>query len=98
MGKLQFYSSYLNNVAKSPNREWREEQQAFVSEMFDNSTIVRHDVYEENYPFDFNFVNNPDCWVSTVLDVTTGIVKNSDDYRSLYFKNIALEVGRGRYF
>ena len=53
MGKLQFYSSYLNNVAKSPNREWREEQQAFVSEMFDNSTIVRHDVYEENYPFDF---------------------------------------------
>jgi hypothetical protein len=98
MGKLQFYSSYLNNVAKSPNREWREEQQAFVSEMFDNSTIVRHDVYEENYPFDFNFVNNPDCWVSTVLDVTTGMVKNSDDYRSLYFKNIDHEVGRGRYF
>lgn len=98
MGKLQFYSSYLNNVAKSPNREWREEQQAFVSEMFDNSTIVRHDVYEENYPFDFNFVNNPDCWVSTVLDVTTGMVKNSDDYRSLYFKDIDHEVGRGRYF
>lgn len=98
MGKLQFYSSYLDNVAKSPNREWREEQQAFVSEMFDNSTIVRHDVYEENYPFDFNFVNNPDCWVSTVLDVTTGMVKNSDDYRSLYFKNIDHEVGRGRYF
>lgn len=98
MGKLQFYSSYLNNVAKSPNREWREEQQAFVSEMFDNSTIVRRDVYEENYPFDFNFVNNPDCWVSTVLDVTTGMVKNSDDYRSLYFKNIDHEVGRGRYF
>ena len=98
MRKLQFYSSYLNNVAKSPNREWREEQQAFVSEMFDNSTIVRHDVYEENYPFDFNFVNNPDCWVSTVLDVTTGMVKNSDDYRSLYFKNIDHEVGRGRYF
>lgn len=98
MGKLQFYSSYLNNVAKYPNREWREEQQAFVSEMFDNSTIVRHDVYEENYPFDFNFVNNPDCWVSTVLDVTTGMVKNSDDYRSLYFKNIDHEVGRGRYF
>ena len=98
MGKLQFYSSYLNNVAKSPNKEWREEQQAFVSEMFDNSTIVRHDVYEENYPFDFNFVNNPDCWVSTVLDITTGMVKNSDDYRSLYFKNIDHEVGRGRYF
>ena len=98
MGKLQFYSNYLNNVAKSPNKEWREEQQAFVSEMFDNSTIVRHDVYEENYPFDFNFVNNPDCWVSTVLDVTTGMVKNSDDYRSLYFKNIDHEVGRGRYF
>lgn len=98
MGKLVFYSNYLNNIAQSPNQDWRDTQQAFVAEMFDNSTIPRKDVYEEGYPFDFNFVNNPECWVSTVLDVTTGMVKNSDDYRSLYFKNINHEVGRGRYF
>lgn len=98
MGKLTFYSSYLNNVAQTPNQNWRDEQQEFINEMFDNSTIVRHDVYEEGYPFDFNFINNPDCWVSTVLDITTGAVKDSDDYRSLYFKNINHEVGRGRYF
>ena len=30
--------------------------------------------------------------------MSTGMVKNSDDYRSLYFKNIEHEVGRGRYF
>lgn len=98
MGKLTFYSNYLNNVAQTPNRDWRDTQQAFISEMFENSTIVKRDVYEEGYPFDFKFVNNPECWVSTVLDVTTGMVKNSDDYRSLYFKNIDHEVGRGRYF
>ena len=98
MGKLTFYSNYLNNVAQTPNRDWRDTQQAFISEMFNNSTIAQRDVYEEGYPFDFNFVNNPECWVSTVLDVTTGMVKNSDDYRSLYFKNIDHEVGRGRYF
>lgn len=98
MGKLTFYSSYLNNVAQTPNQNWRDEQQEFINEMFDNSTIVRHDVYEEGYPFDFNFINNPDCWISTVLDVTTGVVKDSDDYRSLYFRNINHEVGRGRYF
>lgn len=98
MGKLAFYSTYLNNIAKTPNQNWRNTQQAFISEMFENSTIVRHDVYEEGYPFDFKFVNNLDCWVSTVIDVTTGMTKNSDDYRSLYFKNIEHEVGRGRYF
>lgn len=98
MGKLTFYSTYLNNVAKTPNQNWRDTQQAFINEMFENSTIVRHDVYEEGYPFDFKFINNPDCWVSTVIDVTTGMTKNSDDYRSLYFKNTEHEVGRGRYF
>lgn len=98
MGKLQFYSSYLNNVAKSPNENWREQKQAFVDEMFENSTTVRDDILEEGYPFDFKFVNNPKCWVSTVIDVTTGMVKNSDDYRSLYFKDITHEAGRGRYF
>ena len=98
MGKLTFYSNYLNNVAQTPNKDWRNNQQAFVNEMFENSTIVRSDVYEEGYPFDFKFINNPECWVSTVIDVTTGMVKNSDDYRSLYFKNINHEVGRGRYF
>ena len=98
MGTLSFYSNYLNNVAKSPNENWREQKQAFVDEMFENSTIVRDDILEEGYPFDFKFVNNPKCWVSTVIDVTTGMVKNSDDYRSLYFKDITHEAGRGRYF
>ena len=98
MSGLTFYSNYLNNVAKSPNQQWREEQQAFIDEMFDNSTVMRTDVFEEGYPFDFNFVNNPQCWIGTVLDVTTGMVKDSDDYRSLYFKDINNEASRGRYF
>ena len=98
MGGLTFYSNYLHNVAKTPNQKWREEQQAFIDEMFDNTTVARYDVYEEGYPFDFKFVNNPDCWVGTVLDMTTGMVKDSDDYRSLYFKNTDHESGRGRYF
>ena len=98
MGGLTFYSNYLHNVAKTPNQKWREEQQAFIDEMFDNSTVMRTDVFEEGYPFDFNFVNNPQCWIGTVLDVTTGMVKDSDDYRSLYFKDINNEASRGRYF
>ena len=98
MGGLTFYSNYLHNVARTPNQKWREEQQAFIDEMFDNTTVARYDVYEESYPFDFKFVNNPDCWVGTVLDMTTGMIKDSDDYRSLYFKNTDHESGRGRYF
>ena len=98
MGKLTRYSNYLNNIRQSPNQNWRTHQQAFIDEMFDNSTVMRTDVFEEGYPFDFNFVNNPQCWVGTVLDVTTGIVKDSDDYRSLYFKDINNEASRGRYF
>lgn len=98
MGKLKFYSNYLNNVADNPNTDWREMQQEFVNEMFENSTIMCTDLYEEGLPFDFNFVSNPQCWVGTVLDVTTGMVKNSDDYRSLYFRNLKHEAPRGRYF
>lgn len=98
MGKLTFFSNYLNNVSQSPNQSWRNTQREIIGEMFDNSTIDYYDIYEEGYPFDFKFVNNPPCWVSTVLDVTTGIVKDSDDYRSLYFKDTTHEVGRGRYF
>lgn len=98
MGKMTFYSNYLNQVAQSPNQNWRQTQQAIVDEVFDNSTIAFYDIFEEGYPFDFKFVNNPPCWVSTVLDVTTGITKDSDDYRSLYFKDTSHEAGRGRYF
>ena len=98
MGKMTFYSNYLSKVAKSPNQNWRQTQQSIIDEMFDNSTIAYYDIFEEGYPFDFKFVNNPPCWVSTVLDVTTGITKDSDDYRSLYFKDTTHEAGRGRYF
>ena len=98
MGELTFFSNYLNNVAETPNKQWRSEQQAFIDNSYENTTVMENDVYEEGYPFDFKFVNNPKCWVGTVLDVTTGTIKDSDDYRSLYFKNINHEVGRGRYF
>jgi hypothetical protein len=98
MGKLTFFSNYLDNVAQSPNEQWRSEQQAFVNGAYENSTVLKKDVFEEGYPFDFKFVNNPECWVGTVLDVTTGMVKDSDDYRSLYFMDLNHESGRGRYF
>lgn len=98
MGKLAFFSNYLDNVAQTPNEQWRSEQQAFINGAYENTTVMKNDVYEEGYPFDFKFINNPKCWVGTVLDVTTGIVKDSDDYRSLYFMDLNHESGRGRYF
>ena len=98
MGKLAFFSNYLDNVAQTPNEQWRSEQQAFIDGAYENTTVMKNDVYEEGYPFDFNFINNPKCWVGTVLDVTTGIVKDSDDYRSLYFKDISHSTHRGEYF
>lgn len=97
MGKLEFYSNYLQN-AKTPNQDWRNLQQEFVSEMFENTTILRTDLYEEGLPFDFDFKSNPECWVGTVIDVTTGLTKSADDYRSLYFKNLEHDAPRGRYY
>lgn len=98
MGKLAFFSNYLDNVAQTPNEQWRSEQQVFINGAYENTTVMKTDVYEEGYPFDFKFINNPQCWVGTVLDVTTGIVKDSDDYRSLYFKDISHIAHRGKYF
>lgn len=98
MGKLSFFFNYLDNVAQTPNEQWRNEQQAFINGAYENTTVMKNDVYEEGYPFDFKFINNPKCWVGTVLDVTTGMVKDSDDYRSLYFKDISHNTHRGKYF
>ena len=98
MGNLTYYSNYLQNIAVSPNQQWRDEQRAFINGAYENTTVLQTDVFEEGYPFDFKFVNNVECWAGTVLDVTTGMVKDSDDYRSLYFKDINHESGRGRYF
>lgn len=98
MGKLVYFSNYLNNVAQSLNENWRDTQQAVIDNMFDNSTIVHNDIYEENIPFDFEFVSNPPCWIGTVLDVETGLNKDSDNYRSLYFKDITHDAPRGRYY
>lgn len=97
MGKLEFYSNYLQN-AKTPNQDWRGLQQEFVTEMFENTTILRTDVYEEGLPFDFDFKSNPECWVGTVIDVSTGLTKSADDYRTLYFKNLDHDAPRGRYY
>ena len=47
MGKLTFFSNYLDNVAQSPNEQWRSEQQAFVNNVYENSTVLRKDVFEE---------------------------------------------------
>ena len=98
MGNLIYYSNYLQNIAVSPNQQWRDEQRAFIDGAYENTTVLQTDVFEEGYPFDFKFVNNVECWAGTVLDITTGMVKDSDDYRSLYFKDINHESGRGRYF
>lgn len=98
MGKLIRYSNYLNNIHQSPNQNWRTHQQAFIDEMFDNTTISTDEVFEEGFPFDFEFVSNPLCWVGTIMDVETGITKDSDDYRALYFKDISHPTVRGQYF
>ena len=98
MGKLLFYSNYMDNIRTSPKTQWKNQQQAFIDEMFENSTINTNDLFQEGFPFDFEFVDNPLCWVGTVLDVETGITKNSDDYRSLYFKDINRDARRGQYF
>jgi hypothetical protein len=98
MSGLPFYSNYLNNIIRTPNEDWREEQQEFINEMFDNTTVECHDIYEEGYPFDFKFIDSPSCWIGTIVDVTTGLIKDSDDYRTLYFQDISHVSERGKYF
>ena len=42
MGELTFFSNYLNNVAETPNKQWRSEQQAFI----DNSYEIIDYIYQ----------------------------------------------------
>lgn len=95
---LKYYNNYLNHIYKNPKDEWQTRQQAFVNNNYDNTTIATENLYQENIPFDFNFIQNPKAWIGTVLDITTGMIRKSDDYRSVYFKDLKHDAPRGLYF
>jgi hypothetical protein len=72
---LKYYNNYLNHIYKNPKDEWQTRQQAFVNNNYDNTTIATENLYQENIPFDFNFIQNPKAWIGTVLYVTTGMIR-----------------------
>lgn len=94
---LTYYNSYLQNLARSPNNAWREEQQAMINGLYEDTTLLKKDVYEENIPFDFTF-NPIQCWVGTITESSVNAEKDSTDYRALYFENCNHDVMRGRFY
>lgn len=93
---MEFYDNYLNGIAEAPNNYWRNLQQATISDLFDNTTLLSDKIQEEN---DFNFQFHPiQAWVGTVTDAITNVEKDVKDYRYLYFEDCTHDVPRGKYY
>lgn len=92
---MRYYRNYLNNLACTPNEEYRGLQQAIVSSCFDNTTILTTIEEEQNFDFVFNEI---EAWVGTVTDAITNVDKDVRDYRYLYFEDCTHDSTRGKYY
>lgn len=92
---MRYYNNYLDNLAQTPNEEYRGLRQAIVTSIFEDTTLLTTIKEEE----DFNFVfNEIDAWVDTVTEAIVATEKDVGDYRSLYFEDCKHEVIRGKYY
>lgn len=94
---LPYYNNYLKHMAKTPNDAWRDSQQEMINNLFEDTTVEKHDVYEESKNFDFIFNKIP-CWIGTVADSIVNTDKDVNDYRTLYFQDCTHDTGRGTYY
>lgn len=94
---LKYYENALNNeMSLQPNDEYKEIQQAFYNEQWEN-TSARIKVKEQD-GIGLNTYHEVEVWINKVIGTTTTFAKTGDDYRQLVFKSIDYVPVRGLYY
>lgn len=83
---MDFYRSYLLNIAESPNETYRSLSQETINSVWTNTTQLRT-IKEQSYPFT-NVYTEYEAWIDTVTDITVNTTKVSGDYIGILFKDI----------
>lgn len=97
MMNLPFFENGIDNgYIKSPDAQYRELQQAFQDEQWDNTT-ARH-LLEEQDKFGPLTFHKVEAWLGPVVGMTSTGLKNGDDFLKVIFRDINHECTRGRYY
>lgn len=91
-----FQNSIENGVNQLPNEQYRDLQQAFINEQWDN-TATKFQIEEQDEIGTFTF-HCVEVWIDYVVGMTSTGYKNGDDFRKLLFKDLDHECIRGRYY
>ena len=101
MSALGFFENAIaSGMVPEPNQLYRDLNQAFIDEQWENTT-ARYTVDEQKmvdggFPaFEFDSI---EVWINYVVGQTSSGVKNGDDFRQLAFRSIEHPCVRGRYY
>lgn len=98
---LKFFENAIETkMIPMPNDHYRELQQAFISDQWDNTTskytIQEQKMVNNEFPtFEFD---TTEAWINYVVGQTSSGLKNGDDFRQLSFECIDHPCVRGRYY
>lgn len=101
MSALGFFENAIaSGMVPEPNQLYRDLNQAFIDEQWENTT-ARYTVDEQKmvdggFPaFEFDSI---EVWINYVVGQTSTGMKNGDDFRQLAFRSIEHPCVRGRYY
>lgn len=96
-----FENSINSGIAELPNERYRNLQQAFIDEQWDNTsamtTILEQDMEDGEFVKGFTF-HEVEAWLNYVVGMTSTGTKEGRDFVQLIFKDIDYPIIRGRYY
>lgn len=96
---MVLYDNYLRYFDKTPNEQYREDVQAFVNEVWDDTVLIDNIILEDE-PRTFSYENNNEveAYIDSVTEVSTNLAKIEGNYVSVTFKNCDFQYNRGSMF
>ena len=94
---LPFFESFMNaGMIPDPDTMYRDLQQAFITDQWDNTTAL----YTVGEQADMQHLVFQDiqAWLAYVVDSSSSGRKNGEDFRQLVFEDITHPCTRGRYY
>lgn len=93
MNLTYFQNAVDNKYLQMPNEQYRDIQQAFYDEQWDNTT-ARIEILEQDYIGAKTF-HKIDAWINKAIGSTTTFAKTGEDFRQLVFRKIDKQFVRG---
>lgn len=91
---FEYFANALEiGALQSPNDQYRDAQQAFINQQWDNTSAMI--VVEEQDYFGAKTFHKIEVWINKTIGVTTTFMKNGEDFRQLLFRDIDKKLERG---